>query len=85
MSLNVDNNNDIDSEDSKLSEVNQSTKPKDPLYFKKYDQEKLKGVKHFCEICNKDMAKDKKARHANARVHIRKLNELLYSNYSEFD
>ena len=83
MSLNTDNNNDIHNEDSKLSM--KSTKPKDPLYFKKYYQEKLRGVKHHCEICNKDIAKDKKARHANTRVHIRKLNEKLYSTYSEFD
>ena len=85
MSLNIDNNDDINNEDPKLSGVNKSTKPKDPLYFKKYYQDKLKGVKHFCEICNKDIAKDKKARHANTQVHIRKLNEQLYSTYSEFD
>ena len=53
--------------------------------FKKYYQEKLRGVKHHCEICNKDIAKDKKARHANTKVHMRKLNEKLYSTYSEFD
>ena len=71
--------------DSKLSNGKKSTTPKDPLYFKKYYQEKLKGVKHHCDICNKDIAKDKKARHANTRIHMRKLKEHLYSTYSEFD
>ena len=78
-------NNDTNNMDSKLSDGVKSTKPKDPLYFQKYYQEKLKGVKHHCEICNKDIAKDKKARHANTRLHMRRLKESLCSNYSEFD
>ena len=81
---NIDNN-DTNNMDSKLSNGKKSTTPKDPLYFKKYYQEKLKGVKHHCDICNKDIAKEKKARHANTRLHMRKLKESLCSNYSEFD
>ena len=50
-------------------------KPRDPEYFKQYYQNKLKGVKYHCEICSKDIAKDKKARHARSKAHMRKFDE----------
>jgi len=50
-------------------------KPRDPEYFKQYYQQKLKGVTVHCEICNKDVAKDKKARHARSKAHMRKFDE----------
>ena len=50
-------------------------KPRDPEYFKQYYQNKLKGVKYHCEVCNKDIAKDKKARHSQSKAHMRKFNE----------
>lgn len=55
--------------------VETSTKPKDPLY-RKYYQEKLKGVKHHCDICNQDIA-NKKATHATVKAPIITLNETL--------
>ena len=90
------NNNEISNSESEESIIKtvvaKSYKPKDPLYFQKYYQEKLKGVKLFCNICNKYISKDKKARHANTKKHIKNNEEKerqierekLYV-YSEFD
>ena len=72
--MNTNNNNEISTSESDVSVeivLVKPKKPKDPLYFQKYYQEKLRGVKHFCEACNTYIAKDKKARHATTKKHIK--------------
>ena len=71
--MNTNNNNETLTSESEASVeivLVKSEKPKDPLYFQKYSQEKLRGAKHFCETCSKYIAKDKKARHAATKKHI---------------
>ena len=98
--MNTNNDNEILTSESEASIVEivvtkapKSYKPKDPLYFQKYYQEKLRGVSLFCQICNKYVAKDKKARHAKTKKHIKnneeKERQIEKENhiyiYSEFD
>ena len=66
------NNGTSESEASRVDVVVvKSYKPKDPLSFQKYYQEKLRGVSLFCQICNKYIAKEKEARHAKTKKHIK--------------
>ena len=72
--MNTNDNNEISTSESDVSVeivLVKCKKPKDPLYFQKYYSEKLRGVKHFCETCKTYIAKDKKARHANTKKHIK--------------
>jgi len=59
-----------------------SKKPKDPLYFKKYYQANMKGVKHYCEICDKHVSKDGRAAHFKTQKHI--LNQKNLDSYMAF-
>ena len=94
--MNTHNNNEISTSDSGESIVEmvvvKSYKPKDPLYFQKYYQEKLKGVTLFCQACNKYISKPKRARHAQTKKHIkndkereRQIEREANYIYSEFD
>ena len=94
--MNTNNNNETLTSESEASVeivLVKSKKPNDPLYFQKYYQEKLRGVKHFCETCHKYIAKDEQARHATTKKHIQNNEEkerqiehrkIIYI-YSEFD
>ena len=59
--------------------------PTDPLYFKTYYLEKMKGVRYHCELCNCTVPNENKTRHFKAKKHIRKVIEKQNENYSEFD
>ena len=60
-------------------------KYKDPLYFKKYYQEKIKGVRYKCDLCCCSVPNENKARHFKSKKHIAHVNAQLYKDYSEFD
>ena len=58
-------------------------KPSDPLYFKKYYENKLKSVNYYCELCKVETLLPHKSRHLKTKKH--KQNESKYSNYSNYD
>ena len=69
-------------ENKDLENKVRSKKPKDPLYFKKYYQANTKGVKHYCEICDKHISKDHRAAHFKSQKHI--LNQKNLDSYMAF-
>jgi hypothetical protein len=58
-------------------------KPRDPLYFKKYYENKVKSVNYYCELCKIETLLAHKSRHLKTKKH--KENEIKYSNYSTYD
>ena len=62
-----------------------STLRRDPLYFRKYYLEKMKGLRYHCELCNCEVPNENKTRHLKTKKHMRKVSEKIYENYSEFD
>ena len=45
----------------------------------------MKGLRYHCDLCNCEVAKERKSEHFKTKTHIRKVIEKCYENYSEFD
>jgi hypothetical protein len=58
------------SENDKSEEVEVRWKNDRKEYFKKYYLTSRKGVKHYCEICNKTVAFDNRSKHNKTTKHI---------------
>jgi hypothetical protein len=62
-----------------------NNKPKDPLYFKKYYENKIKSVNYYCELCKIETLITHKSRHLKTKKHKENESKNKQSNYLEYD